>query len=95
MAEQRKDELGGDIYGVNENGGTSTLYVSPVSFAKIDAALQSRAEKEGKKTVRLHSPENMLEQQSPWSTLSLISPIAGAAAAWMLSGKEKGGTGDE
>ena len=33
--------IGGHLYGREENGGTSTLYVSPVSFADLNAAVQT------------------------------------------------------
>lgn len=33
------ESMGGYIYGETENGGTNTLYVSPVPFEKLDAAI--------------------------------------------------------
>mgnify|MGYP001766281985 CR=1 FL=1 len=38
-AEQRARKMKGYLYGKNENGGTSTLYVSPVSFDRINATM--------------------------------------------------------
>lgn len=35
MAEERK----GDIFGLNENGGTNTLYVSSLAFRDMEAEL--------------------------------------------------------
>jgi Fe-S-cluster-containing dehydrogenase component len=34
------EEMNGFIYGEHENGGTNTIYVSPVPFEKLNAALQ-------------------------------------------------------
>ncbi len=39
LAEERARKMGGYIYGKNENGGTSTLYVSPVSFDLINGTM--------------------------------------------------------
>lgn len=38
-AEQRAGKMKGYLYGKNENGCTSTLYVSPVSFDRINATM--------------------------------------------------------
>lgn len=79
-----KEEYQGDLYGVSENGGTSTIYVSKVKFSEINQALISQSP-DNSKVVQLHKPENMLDKQSPLAALSLISPVAGAAAAYALS----------
>jgi Fe-S-cluster-containing dehydrogenase component len=39
LAEERARNMNGHIYGKTENGGTSTLYVSPVSFDRINATM--------------------------------------------------------
>ena len=36
------EETAGYIYGEEENGGTSTFYVSPVPFESIDSALKKQ-----------------------------------------------------
>ncbi|WP_419175822.1 4Fe-4S dicluster domain-containing protein [Desulfosediminicola sp.] len=88
-AEELKDEYDGDIYGMDENGGTSTIYVSPVAFSEIDAALQKAAAEQGtKKVVRLNKPENMLEKQKGLALLSLVAPVIGAVAAFGLAGRK-------
>lgn len=38
-AEKRASVMGGHIFGKQENGGTSTLYVSPFSFQMLDQAI--------------------------------------------------------
>jgi len=91
-AQKLKEEYDGDIYGMEENGGTSTVYVSPVPFQDIDNALKAQADPESKKKpVRLNRVENMLEKQKGWALLSLASPLAGAALAYGLSGSKSKG----
>ena len=34
------DEIGGFVYGDKENGGTNTIYVSPVPFEELDRSIQ-------------------------------------------------------
>lgn len=89
-AKKLKQKYGGDLYGDVENGGTSTIYVSPIAFADIDKALaqQSKSQKAGK-VVRFRIPKNMLEMQSLWSTLSVLSPLIGFLAAFGFAGKNK------
>lgn len=91
-AETLKKEYRGDIYGMDENGGTSTLYVSPVSFDEIDKALvQQNKDLKKKMVTRLHRPENMLEKQKNWALLSLASPLVGGIIAYGLSGTDERG----
>mgnify|MGYP001041864917 CR=1 FL=1 len=87
-ARELREKYDGDIYGMDENGGTSTLYVSPVSFEKIDQALAEQAQEgKRKKIVRMNKPENMLDKQKSWAYLTMISPLLGIAAAIGLSWK--------
>ena len=88
-ADQLKKNYDGDLYGQIENGGTSTVYVSSVPFSRIDKALLAgKTSKKTKKQVRLNTPENLLEKQSLWSTLSLFSPFLGVLAAFGIAGKK-------
>lgn len=80
-AEKLKDTYNGYIYGRNENGGTSTLYVSPVTFDDIEKALVSQSRQKGQKRVGFTVPENLLTRQRNWALLSLVAPIAGIIAA--------------
>ncbi|MEE4242287.1 MAG: 4Fe-4S dicluster domain-containing protein [Desulfopila sp.] len=83
-----KEKYNGHIYGKAENGGTSTLYVSPVSFAQIEKALMEGPEEKGKKIVGFSVPENVLVKQKNWALLSLIAPVAGIIAALGFSGNK-------
>jgi formate dehydrogenase iron-sulfur subunit len=87
QAQLLNEEYGGDIYGMSENGGTSTIYVSPVPFDRIDQALVAQS-KQKKKVVRLNQMENLLDKQKSWAFLSVISPFLGIMAAIGLSGKK-------
>lgn len=87
-AEKLKDTYNGYIYGQKENGGTSTLYISPVSFDDIETALDSHPRQKGKKSVGFTVPENLLTRQRNWALLSLVAPIAGVIAALGFSSKE-------
>ena len=86
QAEQLREQYDGDLYGMTENGGTSTIYVSAVAFSDIDAALvkQSKSRKTGQ-PVRLDQPENILAKQKSWALLSVIAPLAGVIAALGLT----------
>ena len=86
-AEELKHRYQGDIYGMTENGGTSTVYVSDIEFARLDQALAAQSEPPGK-APRLHQVTNMLEKQKNWALLSLVSPALGVLAALGLSGRQ-------
>jgi Fe-S-cluster-containing dehydrogenase component len=65
-------KIGGDTYGLEENGGTSVFYVSPVPFAKIDAALAAARD-------RFRMPvavENPLTDTSRMAEAVLLAPLA-------------------
>ena len=74
-AHSRAESMGGYIYGEKENGGTSTLYVSPVPFEKLDAAVEKGPGRPHLKPVKSKIAEtNMLGNSV------LLAPIAGLAA---------------
>lgn len=93
-----KEKYSGDLYGMDEHGGTSTIYVSPIPFKDIDDALvaqtvkpNSQSSKVGKKikAVRLHQPENMLDKQSMLSKTTVAAPLLGALGAFVLAAKNR------
>lgn len=98
LAEKRAAEIDGYTYGITENGGTSTFYVSPVPFERIDAAISKRKEQlpePMRKTVPGMKPEveNFLDTANGIAAGYIIAPIAGvAAAAWAAAKAWKGGT---
>jgi len=68
-------ETHGYIYGETENGGTHTLYVSPVPFDQL--ILET-----GKGRPAMDEVENMMADGSNLARAMLIAPIAGVAAAF-------------
>lgn len=99
-AERRARALGGDdwerhLYGRDEHGGTSTLYVSAVPFEAIDAAIVAQTEEKkarvaardpekaaGIKPMRMHGTGNMLESHAGLAAVSVGGPLLGIAAAF-------------
>jgi formate dehydrogenase iron-sulfur subunit len=88
-AEKRASEINGFLYGMDENGGTSTIYVSPVSFEAIDKAILAKA-KNPAKAMRMHRPDNMLEKQKGWALASIAAPVIGAFAAFAATTAREG-----
>ncbi|MBS3908445.1 MAG: 4Fe-4S dicluster domain-containing protein [Actinobacteria bacterium] len=86
LAQARAGEIGGHIYGDKENGGTSTFYVSPVSFDKVHAAIMAEKEK-APKPERVGIPgmkpgeENYLDTGNGMILSYAVAPVAGALAA--------------
>jgi len=75
-AHELAEEMGGYVYGEKENGGTNTIYVSPVPFEKINQAIEKGKGKPHLKPVKDH----MADGNNLAAALA-IAPIAGIAAA--------------
>ncbi len=69
-------ETGGHIYGETENGGTSTIYVSPVPFDQLNAAIDK-----GKGRPHLKPVENVMANNDHLARAMVLAPLAGVAAA--------------
>jgi len=69
-------KINGYIYGEKENGGTNTIYVSPVPFEKIDKSIAKGA---GKPYLG-HAKDAMADGNNI-SMAMLLAPVAGIAAA--------------
>lgn len=81
-------EMNGYIYGETENGGTYTIYVSPVPFDQLNQAVEK-----GKGKPHFTSVKNMMEKGSNLTRAMLLAPIAGVAAAFgkfYLAAKKEG-----
>ncbi|OGR28585.1 MAG: 4Fe-4S ferredoxin [Desulfobacterales bacterium RIFOXYA12_FULL_46_15] len=70
-------EINGYVYGEHENGGTNTIYVSPVPFDQLNAAIEK-----GKGKPHLAYTKNMMADGTNLSRAMLIAPLAGLAAAF-------------
>lgn len=72
-------EMNGYIYGELENGGTNTIYVSPVPFEELNRAVEK-----GKGRPHLKKTEDSMADGNNIARAMLIAPLAGIAA---LAGK--------
>jgi Fe-S-cluster-containing dehydrogenase component len=69
-------EINGYIYGETENGGTNTIYVSPVPFEDLN-----RAVAKGKGKPHLKPVEDTMARANNLAAAMIIAPVAGIAAA--------------
>jgi len=74
-AHRLAEKMPGFIYGEHENGGTNTLYVSPVPFDRLNATVQQGA---GQPDLAQHP--DMLASETNLAKAMLIAPVAGLAA---------------
>lgn len=73
-AEDLAKEMDGYIYGIDENGGTNTIYVSPVPFDQL-------VYDTGEGKPHMHPVADTMAAGSNLAIAMAIAPIAGAAAA--------------
>ncbi|QJT09759.1 4Fe-4S dicluster domain-containing protein [Oceanidesulfovibrio marinus] len=102
-------EMNGYIYGLEENGGTNTIYVSPVPFEKLEQARAKVAPSAGKKGKGKHASKgknsgrpNLTQVGSPFEKEDMFAaavftaPVAGlAAGAIRLLRKTQSGHGED
>jgi Fe-S-cluster-containing dehydrogenase component len=81
IAEERAHAMNGFIYGKKENGGTSTLYVSPVSFEKINSTMEK---KPGQPDMKPEVGRRMAATD-PLGKAVLAAPVLGIVAAGALN----------
>jgi len=87
---------GGHLYGLTENGGTNTIYYSPVPFEEINAALMAgakggkgRAGKPGRMSQQGHGRPHMaavadvMAGSNALAWAVLLAPVAGAASVFL------------
>lgn len=84
LAEQR----GGDIFGIKENGGTNTIYVSTVLFRDIEANLL-RQGKVGAGMPSLRPAGASMDKENSLLRAVLLAPAAGAALAGLRLWRER------
>lgn len=68
-------EIGGYIYGETENGGTNTIYVSPVPFDTLNKAIQK-----GPGRPHLNNVADSMAHADNLAKAMIIAPFAGLAA---------------
>ena len=69
-------KMNGYIYGEHENGGTNTIYVSPVPFDQLNLGIEK-----GKGKPHLKKVKNMMGDGTNITKAMLAAPLAGVAAA--------------
>jgi formate dehydrogenase iron-sulfur subunit len=77
LAEERARQMNGYIYGKKENGGTSTLYVSPVPFELINATMQKQP---GQPDMQVGVERRMAGTDPLGKALLAVPPVIGIAA---------------
>ena len=68
-------EMDGYLYGLNENGGTNTVYVSPVPFEALD-----HVDEKGKGKPHLAAVKNSMANEETLTSALIAAPLAGFAA---------------
>lgn len=96
QAYDRAKEINGFVYGDKENGGTSTFYVSPVPYDKINAQLkQQKAQAPKPEQVGIPlmapNPENFLDTGNGMLLGYAVAPVAGLLTAGMAAYKSMKG----
>jgi Fe-S-cluster-containing dehydrogenase component len=76
QAQKLAEEMDGYIYGATENGGTNTIYVSPVPFEDLNAAIDK-----GKGQPHLGPAEDAMSVGDNLARAMVLAPLAGIAAA--------------
>jgi len=69
-------DINGYIYGEKENGGTNTIYVSPVPFEKLNLVVEK-----GKGKPHWNRVPDRMADANNLAAAMLIAPLAGVAAA--------------
>lgn len=92
QAKELAGRIGGHLYGKSENGGTATLYVSPVPFQTLDAALKTGPGQPG-----LRPAERRMAGTDGLGKAVLAAPALGVAAglagAFAFISRRKNGSG--
>ncbi len=81
-------KIGGSIYGEKENGGTNTIYVSPIPMEELNAAVEK-----GKGMPHLAPVKDVMADANNLAAAMIAAPIAGAAAATIKFFKHAKNTG--
>jgi Fe-S-cluster-containing dehydrogenase component len=71
-------ETGGYVYGDKENGGTNTIYVSPVPFKELNRVIPK-----GKGQPDLAVKKDVMEDGNAMAKAIFLAPVAGVAGAFL------------
>ncbi|MBF0378247.1 MAG: 4Fe-4S dicluster domain-containing protein [Desulfamplus sp.] len=78
QAHELAKSMNGYIYGENENGGTNTIYVSPVPFDKLNSVIEK-----GKGKPHLAAVKDSMETGNKLAMAMILAPVAGVVGAAM------------
>jgi Fe-S-cluster-containing dehydrogenase component len=78
QAHELADSMNGYIYGETENGGTNSIYVSPVPFEALNRSIDKKT---GQGRPHLKPVTDRMDQANNLAAAFLIAPIAGIASA--------------
>ncbi len=78
QAKALANKMNGFIYGLEENGGTNTIYVSPVPFDLLNKAVDK-----GKGKPHMKQVADVMADETNLATATLIAPVAGIAAGFL------------
>lgn len=76
QAQMLARETDGYIYGIKENGGTNTIYVSPVPFRDLNKAIET-----GSGQPHLAPAHDAMANGNNLARAMILAPLAGMAAA--------------
>ena len=80
QAQEMAHQRDGEIFGLKENGGTNTLYVSSISFRDIEAAMLQQ-EQVGFGRPSLRPAGASMKKENSLVDIVLAAPLAGVALA--------------
>ena len=88
LAKEMAEQRAGDIFGLKENGGTNTIYVSSVLFRDIEANML-RQGKVGFGMPSLRPAGASMDKENSLLKAVLLAPVAGAALAVLRLWRER------
>ena len=88
LAKELAEHRGGDIFGLKENGGTNTIYVSSVLFRDIEANMLRQGQV-GVGMPSLRPAGASLDKENSLLRAVLLAPAAGAVLAGLRMWREK------
>lgn len=87
LAKKRAKAMGGYIYGIEENGGTATIYLSAIPFAKYDKYLLEDVGNPNR-VMRFHQPEQLNQESNKLGLATFFMPLLAALVAFVSTGKK-------
>lgn len=87
LARNRAEEIGGYLYGLDEHGGTGTIYISELPFEEYDRYLLEDAANPSR-VMRFHSPEDLNAKSDKLALSTFLMPLFGAVAAFVATAKK-------